>query len=310
MEPQGLHISVIEPIGPAIERVKVILFKPFDIGRWFTIGFCAWLAYLGTAGGGPWFNRPSRHYGHGEHSFDQVKCFVVDNLAWLIPVVVVVAIVVILLWLVILWLRCRGEFMFLHCVASNVAQVKVPWMKFRQHGNSLFLFRIVLGLIGFVAVGLPCLVAIFLICAVVFGSNLNIVPLAGSVMIFLTVLVISILFLLVRKFTADFVVPIMLLRTTSCVTAWRDLLPLLAANKGKFALYILFQIVITMAISAIIMALVLATCCCAACFLAIPYIGTVLVLPLAVFKRAYSLYYLRQFGTGFDCFALQATTGV
>ena len=47
-------VSVIEPIGPAIEKVKTILFNPFDLSKWFIIGFCAWLAQLGSAnrGGG------------------------------------------------------------------------------------------------------------------------------------------------------------------------------------------------------------------------------------------------------------------
>ena len=46
------EISVVEPISPALEHVKRMLFQPFDLGKWFVIGFCAWLAYLGEAGGG------------------------------------------------------------------------------------------------------------------------------------------------------------------------------------------------------------------------------------------------------------------
>jgi hypothetical protein len=50
------EISVTEPVSPALERVKTMLFKPFDLGKWFTIGFCAWLAFLGESGGGGGFN--------------------------------------------------------------------------------------------------------------------------------------------------------------------------------------------------------------------------------------------------------------
>ena len=35
------EISVTEPVSPALERVKTMLFKPFDPGKWFVIGFCA-----------------------------------------------------------------------------------------------------------------------------------------------------------------------------------------------------------------------------------------------------------------------------
>jgi hypothetical protein len=48
---QPRDISVIEPIGAAIEKTKQILFQPFDIAKWFAVGFCAWLAALGNGGG-------------------------------------------------------------------------------------------------------------------------------------------------------------------------------------------------------------------------------------------------------------------
>ena len=52
MNGQEMHVSVIDPINPAIERVKALLFAPFDLGRWFIIGFCAWLAQLSRYNGG------------------------------------------------------------------------------------------------------------------------------------------------------------------------------------------------------------------------------------------------------------------
>ena len=47
---------------------------------------------------------------------------------------------------------------------------------------------------------------------------------------------------------------------------------------------------------------VLVTCCCAGCLMALPYLGTVLLLPVLVFKRSYSLYFLAQFGPEYDVF--------
>ena len=46
-----VEINVVEPVSPALERVKRVLFQPFDLGKWFVIGFCAWLACLGEGGG-------------------------------------------------------------------------------------------------------------------------------------------------------------------------------------------------------------------------------------------------------------------
>jgi hypothetical protein len=98
----------------------------------------------------------------------------------------------------------------------------------------------------------------------------------------------------------------MFLRGGRCLNAWRELFGLISANVGHFVLYLLFQIVLGIAISAIVLAAILVTCCCACCLMAIPYIGTVLLLPVLMFKRAYSAHYLAQFGREYDVFAVPA----
>jgi len=303
MNANEIHVSVIDPIGPAIERVKTILFRPFDLGKWFVIGFCAWLAYLGSGGGGGGGGgRGGRGPSNVQEGIGEAKHFVLENLSWIIPVAVVVTIIGIAFWLVFTWLSSRGRFMFLHCVAHNKAEVSIPWTKYRQHANSLFLFRIVLGLISFVVIGLPILFAIGCIVMMIAGDGALVIGIFGGILIGLIILIGVIIFKVISKFTIDFVVPIMFLRTTSCTAGWREFMALLSVNKARFLVYILFKLVIGIAIGAIILTAVLVTCCCAACFLAIPYIGTVLILPIHVFTRSYSLLYLQQFGPEFDVF--------
>jgi len=304
---QLLKVSVIEPISPAIERVKIMLFKPFDLGKWFIIGFCAWLAYLGT-GGGPGGGGPRWQTQHrdAQQGLEQAKEFIVENLFWIIPVICIGIIVLVLLWLVVTWLSSRGHFMFLHCVAENKAEVKKPWTKYRQHANSLFLFRIVLGLLFLAVIALPAVITVLFMITMIKGGS-KVAPVAGLLFGVLAFVLLGIVFALIRKFTMDFVVPIMFLRTTSCAAAWREFLSLLSTNKARLALYILFQVVIAIAIGAIVIAAIFLTCCCAACIFAIPYIGTVAMLPLLIFTRAYSLFYLRQFGLEYDVFGPTVT---
>ena len=71
----------------------------------------------------------------------------------------VVVVVCLGLGLLVLWLNSRGKFMFLHCVALDKAEVSIPWNQFAAEGNSLFLFRLGLGLIGWVLT-LPLVVII------------------------------------------------------------------------------------------------------------------------------------------------------
>ena len=83
------EISVAEPVSPALERVKTMLFKPFDLGKWFTIGSCAWLAQLGEGGFRGNYNFGS-HQGKNfgdtfRQSFDRARDYVLDNLNWIVP---------------------------------------------------------------------------------------------------------------------------------------------------------------------------------------------------------------------------------
>jgi len=301
-------VSVIDPLTPAINRVKLILFEPFDIGKWFIIGFCAWLAYLGSGGGGgggsggPPSNFPSGSGREAQEAFNAAKEYILANLYWIVPVVVFAVIFFIVLGLIFVWLSSRGKFMFLHCVAHNKAEVKVPWAKFREHANNLFIFRIVLGLIGFIVILLPVIFTIVLIGIMVSAGVPAVGPILGVVFLVLCIIAISICLGLIDKFTMDFVVPIMFLRKTSVRAAWREFLEILSVNKARFTLYVLFQIVIGMAIGVILMMGMCFTCCCLACILAIPYIGKVLLLPVLIFDRSYSLFYLQQFGPQYDVF--------
>jgi len=309
------RVSVIDPVTPAIDRVKLILFRPFDLRKWFVIGFCAWLAYLGGGGGGggggrgggPPYNVPHKQNGMAEEikqGVETAKDYVSNNLYWIIPVTVTVVVIVILIGLLIAWLNSRGKFMFLHCVATNKAEVAVPWHKFRQQGRSLFLFRIVLGIISSVVVVLPIIGIVVLGIMIASGSASGIVAVPGIILLGLILFALSILLFLVKKFTFDFVVPIMFLRMSSCTAGWREFMTILSANKLRFALYLLFQIVIKIVIGAIMgIGFCIGCClCCASCLLLIPYIGTVILLPVLVFARAYSLYYMQQYGPDFDVF--------
>ncbi|MHC4111133.1 MAG: DUF7544 domain-containing protein [Planctomycetota bacterium] len=314
MTPQETQISVIDPISPAIEWVKTILFRPFDIGKWFVLGFCAWLAYLGEGGGGG--SGPNFNFGGGQQYespgdvFHNAWDVFVENLYWILPVAITAIVLIIIISLVITWLSSRGRFMFLHCVALNKAEVVEPWHKFKKQGNSLFLFRFVLGLISFAIIML--LVATLIVIAVILfagGGDPNPIGIIlMALLAFCLILPTAIVFMVIGKFTKDFVVPIMFLRQGTCMVAWREFWKLLTGNKGKFTIYILFQIVIALAVGIVVLACVCITCCLLGCVLAIPYIGTVLMLPVLVFHRSYSLLYLRQYGSSFDVFEPEPET--
>src|SRR5512138_214223 len=103
------HINVIDPVGRALDRVNLMLFQPFDLGKWFTIGFCAWLAVLGEGGGGGGFNfhfpSGSSHSGRSvRHELERVGDFVASNLYWIIPLAIGLVVVGLAVWVLFTWL--------------------------------------------------------------------------------------------------------------------------------------------------------------------------------------------------------------
>ncbi len=65
---------------------------------------------------------------------------------------------------VLLWVGCRGRFIFTDCIVRNRGAIAEPWREFRREGNSFFLFSLLVGLIviaiiaiAFVPVLLPFL---------------------------------------------------------------------------------------------------------------------------------------------------------
>ncbi len=302
------QISVVEPVSPALERVKQMLFHPFDAGKWFVIGFCAWLARLGESGGGGSyggnnFNSASHPSAESFRDFiDKARDFTLHNLYWIVPLAAFLLLFFLALWLVLLWLNSRGKFMFLHCVALDKAEVVEPWNRFAAPANSLFRFRLVLGLAGMFLMLPPMgFIALLIIKMVLAGApDLAAILLAAGLAMFM--FLVGIVFALIQKFTLDFVIPILYLRGGNCLAAWGEFWKLLCANVGLFTLYILFQIVLAMAIGVLVFFAILLTCCLAGCLLIIPYIGTVLLLPVLIFKRSFSLYFLRQFGANYDVF--------
>jgi hypothetical protein len=294
-------ISVIEPISQAFEKTKQILFNPFDMSKWFAIGFCAWLANLcqggGSGGGGGGGGNP------GTNNVGQtIQNVFANHLPLVITIGSILLVLLITLILVCLWLSSRGRFMFLHCVANNVGEVKRPWHKFRGQGNSLFLFRLCVGLIIFICIAVLGGLAAMVVLMSGNFDQMSVASIASIIAIVLIIIPLFISLAIFLKFTIDFVVPLMYLHGTGTVDAWREFSKMLGQNKCNFLLYILFQIVIAICVTTLIIALICMTCCVAGCILMIPYIGTVLVLPVLVFCRSYSLLYFAQYGPEYDVF--------
>jgi hypothetical protein len=302
MDTNNKTISIITPVNEAIERTRTILFKPFNLEKWMIIGFCAWLAELFQGG----FGGVQGNFGNKEEFVKAVE-FCKANMIFAVSSAVAGIILIIAFALVIMWLSSRGKFMFLDCLAKNKAQVIQPWKDFKKQANSLLGFRLLLFAAG---LAYAVIIIIAIISFVVFvksaaGAKAFPIALAAAIVITIPFIIMPGLRLgIISTLTFDFVAPVMYLQKIGVFAAWGKFSPLLRQNFWMILLYLIFKIAILMCIGAIILLIVGigCCCCCIGIVLFIPYVGTVILLPLPSFYRLYSLCFLRQFGSEYDVF--------
>ena len=287
-------IQVVKPFTDAIELTKQILFRPFDLKKWFVIGFAAWLSHIG---GGFRFNYRTNYpydYRTGFHrdpTFQRVSDFI-HRLPFPVLVFSIAALVILIVGLCILfaWLRGRGRFMFIDCIVRNRAAIAEPWREFRRLGNSFFLFSLLIGF-GFLLLASVCVVP-----AIILVGHRHLyrhVFFVGAIVLWaMVIFVLAIAWVVI----AHLMVPIMYRRRILAWAACREAIALINRYPDAITLYCLFWILIGIGSVVVACMAVCLTCCVAA----IPYIGTVILLPLYLCLRAFGLLYLRQFGPDYD----------
>jgi len=296
-------ISITAPIGQAWERMVRILFQPFDIKKWALLGFCGFLASLGEGGTNFNSNSINRNQGSMPDFEGEIVPWVESHLALIVAIALGILLLVIVLMAVFGWLQARGTFMFIDGIARNRGAVSEPWRNYRGLGNSLFVVKFMLGLVTFL------LIMAFLAGglgmawpALSSGEGLGAalaVIIAGGAVLLVVMIVMGVITFLIN----DLIVPAMYANDATIGEAWgivkSELLP---GNIGNIVLYVLMKIVLGIGIALVAIMATLLTCCLAA----LPYVGSVILLPLSVFMQSYNLYFVQQFGERFVVFRHEA----
>ncbi len=286
-------IEIFAPFETAVDLTKRILFQPFDLMKWLTIGFCAFLAGLGDGShGGGSFN-PGNWNSPGKTANQDLARLREQIPNWFtLNVIIFVMLIFVALVILCAWLGSRGRFMFIDCIVRNRGAIAEPWREYRQDGNRLFLFKMAAAFVAlclWAIIALPWIIPYWLHGELPRFDAIRILFLIGVALLFIPL---SILW----AATLWFMVPVMYRQRVGPVAACTQVLGLMASYPWPFLLYVLFVFVL-------ILAGMIAGCvvtCVTCCVAAIPYVGTVVLLPLYVFYYSYTLLFLRQFGPGYD----------
>lgn len=302
-----MTIEFMIPFSKGFNRMKKALFQPFDIGKWFTVGFTAFLAGLLDGNGGSG-GSSSRRHGPSESDIEQFFEFpqhamdwLADNPLWTSLIVFGVLFLIALI-ITLNWLSSRGKFMFLHNVVNDKAEISKPWRAYKSEGNSLFLWRLVYGFIVLFLIVIFFTLGFSLTKEIVLGYDpvsSYVSDIIGMIFLFLAVMIVT---SYISLFLDSFIVPIMFKRRISALQAWSVFLPLMRKHFWNFVLYGLLVLLIVIVIVVAIMLFGFLTCCVGFFILVIPYINAVLLLPVSYTMRAFSVEFLEQFGEEYALF--------
>lgn len=302
-----MNTNFSQPLSNAFLRMKKQLFQPFDISKWINIGFTAFLAGLtdfwgGSSGGGGGnsgfnFNNPN---------WDEFFSFPEKAWNWLLShpfwfgLIITGAIMLVALSIIFTWISSRGKFMFLYNVVEETDEVVKPWYHFRKEGNSLFWWQLIYSWLVF------GIFILFLIYTFGIFKNIHngVVPeitkygFIGSIILVFTGLLIITGY--ISLFLTDFIVPIMFKNRISALKAWSVFLPFMFQNMCSLFVYGIFILALKIAVLFAVVFAAVFTCCIGLLLIMIPFVGTVILLPVSYTFRAFSIEYFATFGDDFN----------
>ncbi len=283
----------------AWERMLAILFREISFVRWFGIGFCAWLATVGSGGHIRVFDSAmrdaSRGAGRGMDKWLETldtKLFSHESIA----MGICFALTFFAVYAFLTWLRSRGDFMIVHRWYHPDAPLNETWAISPRLGRSVWLWRLSVSICTWL-LAIPFFLTFWvqvirpLLKAGWSGpSALAMLPSIvgwGSVLVLITLV-----YEMLDELLVDFVIPVMYCQQVSVCSAWRSAFSLCNQHPIGIIGFYLLKLGLRILSGIAVILFIMGTLLIGAFLLAIPYLNAVILLPVTLLFRGYSLYYL------------------
>lgn len=290
------HPSVIAPLEAAWAGMLARLFRPAQLQTWLGLGFTAWLAHLGESG--VQFDVSHQAQLLAENP-DWVHGLWERHATLLIAGGVLLLLILSALTVLFLWLRCRGNFMFLDNILNQRSEVSAPWRRSAYCGQRLFLWSL-----GYAAV----MILLLLVALAPMGfyaltarPQPDAFPLPVAVSITIPLFLIwAVIAIVIHVVLTELVVPLQYRDQLTVGAAWQRFARVWHVAPGAVLGYLGMKLVLSLLIGALVFVGGCLTCCCLWFLLAVPVLWAVVLLPVLLWNRLFGLEFLRQFGPELD----------
>lgn len=290
--------TIREAFSISWEKMKEILFRPFDWGTWLVLTLAFWLAGLGEGG----FNLSFRNLPTDRESMgvllQPIQTAAAQlNLTTGIFILLIAAILfffAVTIGLLLLWVRCRARFVVLDMLlrGARAESFGNRWKLFQKQGNSFFFTQILLTVL-MVFCGICCGGGIFFALPLFLekpengGIDLVTGCLFAALIVILALLSIgfAIYLLLFQEYGA------LRMYRTGCpgAEALQELNRKLMERPWTFVRYLIGLLIYFVLVTLLIVLFSCLTCCIGGILLAVPFLSTMILLPLLYVRWQYSL---------------------
>jgi hypothetical protein len=239
-------ISALDALGPAIERTKTFLFKPFRLSTFLKLCLVAVL----TEGFGSNFNfsvpsGPSSHQSHFTHAPFQ---FTPEILA----AIIAGGLLLLVLSFLLFYLVTRLRFAYFHCLVQNTRQIRPGWRLYRPQAIRFFWFNVLVGicfLVFAVLLAAPFVAGFWgLFHHLPPGGHPNLAALFSLLILVLpVVLLLALAGLSTDLILRDFMLPHYALENATASQAWAATWARIRAEKMPFFVYALLRLLLPVA---------------------------------------------------------------
>ncbi|MGC1448893.1 MAG: hypothetical protein WA830_02540 [Candidatus Sulfotelmatobacter sp.] len=252
-----MPITAADSITLAVEHTKQQLFKPFRIAQWTKLAFVGLLAgELGANGcNRSAFQFPSHPGGappSGNPGSLGLDPALLAALAGLMAAAIIAALAI---GIILMYVGSVMRFVLFDSIIARECHIRWSWSRRLGPGWRYFVWKllyILLALAGIaVLVGIPV--------ALAFAKGWLREPkehlpalMSGGIILSLVFLIFVVASAVIFVLTKDFVVPQMALENVDAMEGWRRLWPMMRAEKGAYAAYVVMKIVLALVASILI----------------------------------------------------------
>ncbi len=259
-----MPVSAVDCVQPALQHTREQLFTRFQFGQWSRLALVGILAIELHVGGCNFgnFNGNWPHIPHkNPRAWLPTSSLALDwplfnpphipeHIGPIIGLILLGIAAAIAVGFIFLYINSVFRFILFDSVLRRHCSISEGWRRFHRAGVRFFLwqlvFQFVVWLFLIFLIGVPLAVA--LAAGWLTNPRSHIGPLALTVILFLSLFALVILLsVVVQVLAKDFLVPLMALENLDFADGWHRLLAMMGREKGRFTVYLLLKLVLSIA---------------------------------------------------------------